>query len=206
MAKYFVGIEPEQPARSRLGTPNAHVTLLYLGDSIKPDTIKKLKEIAHRNRDFNIEYNNLKPDVKGYGPASNLRRTGRLMRLQQDIHKNLGNSEPGYYDKTLYSPHITISHKTGTIPAGSLKERVDKIYLYKDSKKIKGFKLRDRNKFQVLKDRYFGDIEKTSMIRKEQDGRYHVYSEKGSPFGTYNTESEAKRRLAMMEYFKHKKK
>jgi len=41
------------------------------------------------------------------------------------------------------------------------------------------------------------------MIRKIQ-GKYKVFSEDGKHFGTYATLEEAKRRIAMMEYFKHK--
>lgn len=42
------------------------------------------------------------------------------------------------------------------------------------------------------------------MIRKVGKN-YKVYSEDGKHFGTYPTEEEAKKRIAMMEYFKHKK-
>lgn len=42
------------------------------------------------------------------------------------------------------------------------------------------------------------------MIKKI-DGKYHVYSEKGKPFGTYNSLAQAKKRLGQMEYFKHQK-
>ena len=43
------------------------------------------------------------------------------------------------------------------------------------------------------------------MIKLE-DGKYNVYSESGKRFGSYNTEKEAKHRLALMEYFKGIKK
>ena len=41
------------------------------------------------------------------------------------------------------------------------------------------------------------------MIKKSGKN-YKVYSEDGKHFGTYATLEEAKRRIAMMEYFKHK--
>lgn len=40
------------------------------------------------------------------------------------------------------------------------------------------------------------------MIKKEH-GKFVVYSESGKHFGTYDSEKEAKHRLAQMEYFKH---
>ena len=33
--------------------------------------------------------------------------------------------------------------------------------------------------------------------------KYHVYSEAGKPFGTYNTLEEAKKRLQQMEAYKY---
>lgn len=41
------------------------------------------------------------------------------------------------------------------------------------------------------------------MIVK-QGNKWVVMSESGKKMGTYNTEEEAKKRLAMIEYFKHK--
>lgn len=43
------------------------------------------------------------------------------------------------------------------------------------------------------------------MIKKVKEG-YRVVSEKGRNMGTYKTEGEAKKRLAQIEYFKHKNK
>lgn len=43
------------------------------------------------------------------------------------------------------------------------------------------------------------------MIKKIRGG-YRVVSEKGRNMGTYKTEGEAKKRLAQIEYFKHKNK
>lgn len=43
------------------------------------------------------------------------------------------------------------------------------------------------------------------MIRKSSKG-YHVLSESGKVLsGPYKTEAEAKKRLAQIEYFKHRK-
>ncbi len=42
------------------------------------------------------------------------------------------------------------------------------------------------------------------MIKKVKEG-YRVVSESGRNMGTYSTKEEAKKRLAQIEYFKHKK-
>ncbi len=49
-------------------------------------------------------------------------------------------------------------------------------------------------------------FEKIAYLKKEDDGKWHVYSEAGRHFGKYNTETEARKRLAQMEYFKKVKK
>jgi len=41
---------------------------------------------------------------------------------------------------------------------------------------------------------------------KQENGKFVVYSESGKKFGTYDSESKAKQRLAQMEMFKHMKK
>lgn len=43
------------------------------------------------------------------------------------------------------------------------------------------------------------------MIKK-QGGEYAVKSESGKPMGTYDTAAAARRRLAQIEYFKHRDK
>ena len=40
------------------------------------------------------------------------------------------------------------------------------------------------------------------MIKKVGN-KYHVYSESGTPFGTYDSLEEAKKRLQQMEMYKH---
>jgi len=49
----------------------------------------------------------------------------------------------------------------------------------------------------------FSAILKKAYIRKLPEGKWRVYSEKGKNLGTYDTESEAKKRLAQIEFFKH---
>jgi hypothetical protein len=41
---------------------------------------------------------------------------------------------------------------------------------------------------------------------KQENGKFVVYSESGRKFGTYDTETKAKKRLSQMEMFKHMKK
>jgi 2'-5' RNA ligase len=156
MAKYFIGIEPEYAARKKYNKPNAHVTLEYLGDTLPENTINNLKEIAKRNYDFNVRYNTKGISVKGNRPVADFYTTSRLSKLQQDIHKNIGDNASGYFDKILYEPHISLDINS-KVPRKVIKERVDKIYLYKDNKKIKGFKLKDRGLVQKIQDVYYGE-------------------------------------------------
>ena len=44
---------------------------------------------------------------------------------------------------------------------------------------------------------------KISFIRKLPNGQYRVLSEKGKNLGTYSTKDEAKKRLHLIEWFKH---
>jgi 2'-5' RNA ligase len=170
MNKYFIGIQPEKRNRQKLKTTHnpedSHITLQYLGaldQAALKRTRKLLKQIAHRNRDFELTYNNKQPDIKGNQIASNLFRTKRLMRLQQDIHSTLDN-KPGYYDKLFYSPHINTGKKVTNINVRP-SEVVDKFYLFKVTnsnpryKKIEGYHLKNRNIFQRVKDKLFGDYE-----------------------------------------------
>lgn len=46
---------------------------------------------------------------------------------------------------------------------------------------------------------------KLSFIKKLPNGKYRVLSEKGKNLGTYDTKSEAKKRLRQVEFFKHVK-
>ncbi len=57
-----------------------------------------------------------------------------------------------------------------------------------------------------LSDYYFEEcnsIIKNAVIRKLPNGDYRVLSEKGRNLGTYDSKSEAKKRLQQIEYFKH---
>lgn len=45
---------------------------------------------------------------------------------------------------------------------------------------------------------------KIAKVRKIHNGKYRVLSENGRNLGTYNTKSEANKRLNQIEYFKHK--
>lgn len=46
---------------------------------------------------------------------------------------------------------------------------------------------------------------KIAYIRKLPNGKYRVFSEKGKNLGTYDSHSEAKKRLQQIEMFKHMK-
>ncbi len=152
MARYFVGIRPKKENRD---ADTAHITLDYLGDldSNEVDKVKKtLKDIAHRNTDFNLELHNKGLATFGNRLVSELYPTSRLSTLQKDIYKNIDTGASQYNIPDNFKPHISL-HK---IPKTRPIEKINKIYLYSDSKPVAGFKLKDRNILQRAKDYFLG--------------------------------------------------
>lgn len=48
-------------------------------------------------------------------------------------------------------------------------------------------------------------MEKLAFVRKTDNGKWEVVSKKGKPLGTYDTKTQAVKRLRQIEFFKHKK-
>ena len=162
--KYFIAIDPQQRYETKMPAARPkqemHVTLSYLGEKTPKElrkVIRAMKRAAHTSRDFNIKTKGYH-DFTGRQPHLEVINSKGLMDLQHKL-RNLGTER---YRSTSYHPHLTMQ-EYGLAPRGTAKSRhkfpVNKITLYgvdqsqdMPYKKIKSFKLKDRNIFDKLID------------------------------------------------------